>query len=80
MGAVKKCGVCGEVKAHHDESDVYCMECEMEINYPDSGNAGLIGLLSMSTTLSHSLDEFKESVESIEIPSFWQSMKNMFKW
>lgn len=90
MGAIKKCGRCGEVRAHHSDVDDICMECERLQYYPDSDIIkGHIVVLEMSAAMDQSLNEFKESVESmeypsfwqsIEYPSFWQSMKNMFKW
>ena len=79
IGAIKQCGRCGQTRAHHSDVDKICMQCERELYYPDDGNEGLINLLESCTFTDHSIEKFKQTVESYEPPSLWQTIKGFFR-
>ena len=64
---IKECTRCHNVAPHHHELDYLCMQCEMEIHYPDDkGSKALITALESSTLAMASIEDTKEAIKKLK--------------
>ena len=63
MGAIKKCTRCDQVVPHHSELDEICMQCEMELYYPEDKMAYHIGTLKANVYAMESLNIAQYTLE-----------------
>ena len=62
---IKECTRCHNVAPHHHELDYLCMQCEMEIHYPDDESSkALINVLESTTLAMSAIDDAKEELKA----------------
>jgi len=72
MGTIKKCGRCGKTAPHHHELDEICMQCEMEIHYPDDDAAkSFVQIMQSCTIISNGIDRTEDAIKKIAPKKNW---------
>lgn len=63
MSAIKKCTRCNKTVPHHSDVDNICMQCEMELYYPDDKMAFHIGALKANAYAMEAINIAQDTLE-----------------